>query len=277
MSIFKQLTVTESMVKDDVLTLKNNDVTHHIFDEKSLPLNVYKIVLKPTKYFDFVVVLRENSTLITYEVAPYSCGKIMFVCEEEDVIARREIHLLEGAEVTLIMPDFYNGSRKLNIETKLLGRKARAEWHLATYSLDKDKKIFNISFSHYGNESFANMHNYGVVLNESTLIFTGESTIYEEVKGAETHQTARIIVFDKGSHAQADPILNIYHNDVIAASHAATVGQVNAEHLYYLKSRGLTEKDAKQLITKGYLMPILNYVDDKVLKQNFTTALERVI
>ena len=121
------------------------------------------------------------------------------------------------------------------------------------------------------------MQNYGVVLNQSTLIFTGDSTIYEDVKDAETHQTARIIVFDEGSKAQADPILNIYHNDVVAASHAATVGRVNAEHLYYLNSRGLTELEAKQIITKGYLMPILGLIDDDGLKEKFTNLLEGVI
>ncbi|OQC50428.1 MAG: FeS cluster assembly protein SufD [Tenericutes bacterium ADurb.Bin024] len=277
MSVFKPLIINKINIKDDVLVLTDHDVIHYIFDENDLPLNISKIILKASKDIDFVVKLRQNSSLITYEVAPFTRGKIMFMCSDEDIAIAREIHLRESATLTLIMPDFHNGNRKVNIETKLLERKAHAKWHLATYSQSKDKKVFNISFSHFANESFADMYNYGVVLNESTLIFTGESTIFEHVKGAETHQTARIIVFDDNSHAEANPILNIYHNDVIAASHAATVGQVNAEHLYYLKSRGLTEKDAKQLITKGYLMPILNYIDDKAIKENCILALERVI
>lgn len=277
MSVFKALLINKMNINDDTLILSENDTVYHIFDENDLPTSVTKVILKSSKDIDFVVVLRQNKKFITYELAPYTRGKVMFMCSEENLSIDREIILLEGAEVKLIMPDFHNGNRKVNIETKLSERKARAEWHLATYSQNIDKKVFNISFSHFGNESFADMHNYGVVLNASTLIFTGESTIFENVKGAETHQTARIIVFDENSHAEANPILNIYHNDVVAASHAATVGQVNTEHLYYLKSRGLTEKEAKLLITKGYLMPILNYIEDKVLKENCITMLERVL
>ena len=55
------------------------------------------------------------------------------------------------------------------------------------------------------------------------------------------------------------------------------MGRVNAEHLYYLNSRGLTELEAKQLITKGYLLPIINYIDDDTLKERFIAELEGVI
>lgn len=277
MSNFNILKVSEKHIKKDVLLIENNDLFYHVFDEKDLPSDITNITLKSQKDVDFVVVLRTKSPLITYNIAPYTRGKIIFVCENEDVKTSREIHLQEGAEIDLIVPDFSAGNRALNIETKLLGKGARSNWHLSSYSQNNDKKVFKISFSHFADKSFADMHNYGVVLDQSTLIFTGDSTIYEAVKGAETHQTARIIVFDEGSTAQADPILNIYHNDVIAASHAATVGRVNAEHLYYLNSRGLTELEAKQLITKGYLLPIINYIDDEEFKEKFIAQLEGVI
>lgn len=277
MSQFKNLNSLSQYIKDGVLTLTNHDLMGHIFDEKNIPDHVSKVILKSQKDIDFVIVLRSKSHLIIYEVAPFTKGKILFYCENESVEIKREIVLLDGAQLKMIVPDFTAGSRLITIETKLIGIDSRANWHLASFSINEDKKKFKISFSHYGAKSFADMQNYGVVLNQSTLIFTGDSTIYEDVKGAETHQTARIIVFDPGSRAQADPILNIYHNDVIAASHAATVGRVNAEHLYYLNTRGLTENEAKQLITKGYLMPILSDIDDEGLHQKFARLLEGVI
>lgn len=277
MSQFNHLTISLESMKESVLTLVDHDLVAHVFDEQTLPEQITKVVLKSKRDIDFVVILRSKSQFVTYEVAPYTKGKILFYCEHEDVEIKREIILLDGTQLKMIVPDFTSGNRLLNIETKLVGVDSRANWHLASFSMNEDKKKFKISFSHYGAKSFADMQNYGVVLNQSTLIFTGDSTIYEEVKGAETHQTARIIVFDAGSRAQADPILNIYHNDVIAASHAATVGRVNAEHLYYLNTRGLTENEAKQLITKGYLMPILDEIDDEGLHQKFSSLLEGVI
>ena len=67
------------------------------------------------------------------------------------------------------------------------------------------------------------------------------------------------------------PILCIDENDV-QASHAAVVGQINEDHLFYLVSRGIKEKDAKKLITLGYLMPILDHFKDEatseIIKKN---------
>ncbi|HKL84363.1 MAG TPA: SufD family Fe-S cluster assembly protein, partial [Bacilli bacterium] len=92
----------------------------------------------------------------------------------------------------------------------------------------------------------------------------------------ETHQTAKIIIFDDKAQAKADPILAIHFNDV-AASHAATVGKVNADHLYYMQSRGISELDTKRLITKGYLEPVIKFVDDQEIANALTLALEEAL
>ncbi len=274
---FPLLKVDKNSIKGDTFSLETKSLNGFVFDEKSIPDNVSKISVNSTKEVNFVVIMRAKEQLITYIIEPYTKGKIVFIFEKEDVVATREIVMKEGSNLTLLMPDFNGGKRQVKVKTILAEKRSKVVWKLSSFSLNADQKKFAISFAHYGQESFANMYNYGVVLNTSTLIFTGDSTIYDNVKGAETHQTARIIVFDEGSIAQADPILNIYHNDVIAASHAATVGRVNAEHLYYLKSRGLSELEAKQLITKGYLMPILEEISDLGLKEELNNVLEGVI
>ena len=81
------------------------------------------------------------------------------------------------------------------------------------------------------------------------------------------------MVFDKASNAVAKPILQIDEND-IEASHAAIVGKINDEHLFYLTSRGLTDAEAKELITFGYLKPILNGFDDENIKEEITELIE---
>ena len=81
------------------------------------------------------------------------------------------------------------------------------------------------------------------------------------------------MVFDKASNAVAKPILQIDEND-IEASHAAIVGKINDEHLFYLTSRGLTDAEAKELITFGYLKPILNGFDEENIKEEITELIE---
>ena len=69
------------------------------------------------------------------------------------------------------------------------------------------------------------------------------------------------MVFDPKSDAIAKPILKIDEND-IEANHAAAVGKISDEHLFYLTSRGLSIEEAKLIITLGYLKPIFKGFDE---------------
>ena len=82
------------------------------------------------------------------------------------------------------------------------------------------------------------------------------------------------MVFDKNCNAKACPILKIDENDV-EASHAATVGKVSEEHLFYLCSRGITKDDAKRLITLGYLNPIIKYFGEDEIASSIENVIQR--
>ena len=117
------------------------------------------------------------------------------------------------------------------------------------------------------------MDNYGVVRDDGKLVFSGIGKIANGQHGSKAHQNAKIMVFDKNSIGVAKPILKIDEND-IEASHAAIVGKINDEHIFYLTSRGLSEDDAKRLITFGYLKPIIKGFEDEELKEQITNLIE---
>ena len=65
---------------------------------------------------------------------------------------------------------------------------------------------------------------------------------------------------------------NSQQNDV-NAGHAASIGKVDADDLYYLESRGLSEHDAQVLLTRGFLLPVLNQFPDQKLRENLVDEL----
>ena len=78
------------------------------------------------------------------------------------------------------------------------------------------------------------------------------------------------------SHGEADPVLLIEDNDV-NAGHAASIGQVNPDQLYYLQSRGLTLMEAEILLTKGFLLPVIEKFPDQHLRERtINELLERL-
>ena len=169
--------------------------------------------------------------------------------------------------------DFISGACKGEIFINLNKEYASCEWHLASLSEKKDNKVFDVSAYHNAINTFAQLDNYGVCRDEGKLTFSGICQIIKGSHGSKAHQNAKIMVFDALSNGVAKPILKIDEND-IEASHAAVVGKINDEHIFYLTSRGLTVDEAKRLITLGYLKPILAGFDDKDSKKEIEMIIE---
>jgi Fe-S cluster assembly protein SufD len=185
-----------------------------------------------------------------------------------------DIDLKEGAEYDGALADFTSGNNKFNFVCRLNGDYSKAIWNLASLASNRDEKDFYVSFYHYGLHTFAQMQNYGVCENEASLSFLGTSSIEKGSHGSQTHQSAKIMVFDPKCKAVASPTLCIDDNDV-QASHAAVVGQINEDHIYYFMTRGIEEESAKKLITLGYLNPILRFFDDEDTLNKIKENIER--
>lgn len=180
--------------------------------------------------------------------------------------------LSEAAELEVAYADFSSGKKHLHARVNLEGAHAAVRWHLAALSRQDDFKQYEINFQHTVGETFARMETYGVCKDRSTLNFLGDAVIAHGAKKASTGQTAKIMVFDRDCHAKASPKLCIYENDV-EASHGASEGQINQDHIFYLTSRGLSEDEAKRLITLGYLYPILRFFSDETLREEIENCI----
>lgn len=193
---------------------------------------------------------------------------------EEAHSFHRHFVLKENSSVRVAYADFTFGKAKAEFSFDLVQENTEIKFHLATLAAEDDEKEFSVSFSHQAKNTYAEMQNYGVCEGKSKLVFSGVGHILHGAYQSKTHQNARIMVFDPHCEAHARPILKIDEND-IEASHAASVGKVNEEHLFYLMSRGLTAEEGKQLITLGYLKPILGYFSEQTITEKLMECMER--
>ena len=193
---------------------------------------------------------------ITFEVKD---GATLFLSMFAKKIMKNNIftaNVGENARIIVYFADFTVDKNHLNASINLNKDNAECEWHLASLSSQKDDKQIAVSIYHNAPNTHGKIDNYGVCKENSTLIFSGISHIEKGCHQSTSHQNAKIVVFDDNCKAIAKPILKIDEND-IEASHAAVVGKVSDEHIFYLTSRGLSLEEAKLLITLGYLKPIL--------------------
>lgn len=156
----------------------------------------------------------------------------------------------------------------------LVGEGANVNVKTAALANEGYVKDFEVSLLHKARNTSGQMSNYGVTKDRSKLTFDGIGKIEQGMSQSSTHQTSKIMVFDNECIARANPYLYIDEYDV-KASHAAGVGRMDEEHLFYLQSRGLTKNSAMKLITYGYLMPVVDVIDNETVKEMFIQTLEK--
>ena len=184
------------------------------------------------------------------------------------------INVKGNSTVTAYFAEFAKDKLNLDCEVNLIEENAIAHVKVASLSSKKDEKNISVSINHLVAKTYGKVDNYGVCKDMGKLLFSGTSHIYKDAIKSKTEQNAKIMVFDEASDAIAKPILKIDEND-IEASHAAAVGKINDEHLFYLTSRGLSIADAKELITLGYLKPILAGFTKQETKDYISSLIER--
>lgn len=114
--------------------------------------------------------------------------------------------------------------------------------------------------------TFAKIHNHGVVEDGGIGTFVSISDIAKGAHGTEAREDNRFMTLGENAKAFVDPTLLIDEYDV-KASHAATVGQVDENALYYLQSRGLTRQQAARLMTAGFLTPLFDRIQYAPLRE----------
>ncbi len=88
-------------------------------------------------------------------------------------------------------------------------------------------------------------------------VWIGDVLVRREAIGIETYELNRNLLLDDGPRADSVPNLELETGDVLSAGHASATGRFDDEQLFYLQSRGITEKLARQLVVRGFFVDVL--------------------
>jgi len=94
-----------------------------------------------------------------------------------------------------------------------------------------------------------------VLRGRALFSFRGNVKIEKGAKGADAYLRSDALLFDDAKMGDDTPALEILEKDV-KAGHAATVGKVDAQMLFYLMSRGISRKQAEEMLVEGFVEPV---------------------
>lgn len=145
-----------------------------------------------------------------------------------------------------------------------------AEAHLAgVWLLDgADRVTTNVVVDHRAPHARSLQLFKGVLSGKANSLFQGKIRVAKNALKTEAYQLNNNLMLSDEAVAESRPNLEIFADDV-KASHGATTGQLDTEQLFYLKSRGVSEKRAKALLIAGFCREVIENVTIASQKSHF--------
>ena len=145
------------------------------------------------------------------------------------------------------------------------------------YLADKDRKIdleYSVIFD--GKKTIGDIDGRGTVKDQARKVFRGNLYFNKGARKSEGSEGEFAILLNKEVRSDSIPGLFCEEDDVIGA-HSASIGKVDEGKLFYLMSRGLSERKAKKLIVESSFKPVLENIENKEMKDSLLAELERRI
>ncbi|PSQ45130.1 Fe-S cluster assembly protein SufD [Halobacteriales archaeon SW_7_68_16] len=154
------------------------------------------------------------------------------------------------------------GSRltKSSVETHLRGQGAETKTVGAFFGHESQHFDVAARVWHETEHTTADLVTRGVLDDEARSVYEGVQDVGTDAWDTSSYQRENTLMLSDDSEADASPKLIINNHDT-EASHSATVGQIDAEDLFYMTSRGIPPRVARNQLVEGFFVPVLEEVE----------------
>lgn len=190
-----------------------------------------------------------------------------------DLAYRRSVVENDG-RIEWIIGEMSYGDSMSETLSVLKGNGSSSDAKVIAIGSGSQKLNYTTKAVHFGKSSDSQMITRAVMREEATAIINGITKIEHGATKANGEQTEKVLMLSPKARGDANPILLIDEDDV-TAGHAASVGQVNPEQIYYLMSRGISKEEAERLIIYGFLAPVVADIPLEQLQQQLQALVER--
>lgn len=175
--------------------------------------------------------------------------------------------------VMLVMPGV---SVDMSLEVRLAGEGAEANVYGA-YLCGGEEKV-NIAVDMYHMVPHCNSRQLfkGLAGGSSRVGFYGKITVAQDAQKTEAYQENHNLLLSDEAKVDTKPQLEIYADDV-KCSHGATIGRLNEEEQFYMRSRGISLEDARVLQMISFISPVVDNITDERKKEQIASGLEKAV
>ena len=182
----------------------------------------------------------------------------------------------EGSRYTYTGFDLGGGLVRHELQAKLAGRHAHVVFNGA-FVLDKQRHVDNhVSADHAAPDCSSEQFFRGVLGGRSRGVFNGKALIRAGADGSSVRQSNANLLLSGLAEMDTKPELEIYADEV-EASHGATVGQLDEEAVFYLRSRGLSDAAARRMLTGAFCRAVSDKLESPQLAQRISEFMDEAM
>jgi Fe-S cluster assembly protein SufD len=105
----------------------------------------------------------------------------------------------------------------------------------------------------------------GILAGKGRGVFHGKIVVHKDAQQTDARQTNKNLLLSQDASIDTKPQLEIFNNDVKCA-HGSTIGRLDENSLFYLRTRGLGEEDARSLLTYAFASELVNRISLEPLR-----------
>ena len=162
---------------------------------------------------------------------------------------------------------------KTRVEASLAGQGSEAELKAIYFASGEQFFDFHTLQDHQVGNTRSDLLFKGALQDTARTVYAGLIRIEKGAARSDAYQANRNLVLSDHAKATSIPMLEIDNNDV-RCTHGATVGPVDPQHLFYLRSRGIPEQTAKRMIVQGFFGEVLERIPFEHARRLVETELE---
>lgn len=206
-------------------------------------------------------------------------AKLRYVCtqdisEQSWIFATQRAEVGRDGSLDWTALGFGSARGKVRMETKLAGQGAEARVTGAYAGGGEQHLDFDTTQEHAAPNTVSDLAFRGVLADRGTAVWRGMIRVDPGAQQTDAFQESRNLLLSTKAHADAIPGLEIEANDV-RCTHAAAVAQIDRDQLFYLRSHGLAEADARRLIIEAFLEALVERLAEGRVRDEVSGALQR--
>ena len=224
------------------------------------------IGLDDTVYLDNVVTeidIAEGAAVEHYKVQRESAGAYH--------VAALEAKLAAGASFHSFAVSLGARLSRHDIDVALDRRHARCSLDGLYLANGRQHVDFHTNVEHIAPHCESHEYYKGIAGGRGRGVFNGRVHVHPDAQKTEAHQTNRNLLLSRNAEIDTKPQLEI-HADDVKCSHGATIGHLDEQMLFYLRSRGIAESEARAMLTFGFARDVVDRIARPELRESIGAA-----